>query len=187
MLLQALRTRVVRAGLVSALCLGVAAPAAAVTYYEWTTDDGVLSFTDSTKRIPDKYKSAARRKSSGTLRGYKRYTPAGRQAKGEYDARLGERLTHLRKANVPALPAPYVAGPRGGGGVALNLPDLQIGLPTGPYAEPVVVEEVWTKPEGGESTRTIQVVKQGDRVISVIKPLRNDRELSFLPDESNLP
>ena len=56
-----------------------------------------------------------------------------------------------------------------------------------PYTDPVVVEEVWTRPVGGSSTRTIQVVTQGGEVISVIKPLRNDRDISFLPDERHLP
>lgn len=187
MLLQALHARFVRAGLVTALALGLAAPAAAVTYYEWTTEDGVLAFTDSTKRIPDRYKSAAKRKSSGNLRGYKRYTPAGREAKGAYVDRIGERLAHLRQANVPALPRPVVGMAPGGAQVSLRVPNLRIDLPMSPYTDPVVVEEVWTRPAGGSSTRTIQVVTQGGEVISVIKPLRNDRDISFLPDERHLP
>jgi len=37
------------------LCLTISA---ASFFYAWTTDDGVLSFTDSKKRIPAKYRGA---------------------------------------------------------------------------------------------------------------------------------
>ena len=171
MLLQALHARFVRAGLVMALAVGLAAPAAAVTYYEWTTEDGVLAFTDSTKRIPDRYKSAAKRKSSGSLRGYKRYTPAGRQAQGAYVDRIGERLVHLRQANVPALPRPVVGMAPGGAQVSLRVPNLRIDLPMSPYTVPASLNR-----------SVMSAISRPAQIVTPVKPALSQTDIPPLSD-----
>jgi hypothetical protein len=51
--------------------------------------------------------------------------------------------------------------------------------------EPVVVEQIRTRVADSEATRTVQVVRQGDRVLAIIKPTPNQTNLDA-PDESEL-
>jgi hypothetical protein len=191
MLLHSFPSRVARAALPLAISLLVAAPALAVDYYRWTTEDGVVSYTDTAKRIPAMYKKGATRHASGSLRGYKLYTPIRRAAQADYAKRLEARLDSLRATRAPAEGAvmlPVAFGAPSRTHVRVRVPNLEIDVPgAGVDDEAVVVEEVQTRPRGSSTTRTLQVIRQGDRVLSVIKPLHHERDVSFLPDESELP
>ena len=108
---------------------------------------------------------------------------------------MGERLEVLRASNDRpestdgAAPAeqPYAVrlglGGRGSGS------NVSIEIPVGPLmddAEPVVVEHVRVRPGKGHSTtRHFRVVKQGDRVLAVIKGAHNDNSLTPRWDEED--
>jgi len=67
--------------------------------------------------------------------------------------------------------------------VRVDLDMLEIDVPSGAEGEPVVVEAVRSRARGSLSTRTVRVVRQGDRVVAVVKPLKNDTSPSFRPQD----
>ena len=185
MLLLSIRRAFRAAGLV-ALSAALAAPAAAVSFYQWETEDGVIAYTDDPKRIPARYKVSARRRTLGQLSAYSRFTPTAEVKPADYGQRLSERLTVLRDVSAPPLSgaAPRSATATGDVHVRIDLPTLEIDVPSSDGAEPVVIEQVRAKRRDGITTRTITIVKQGDRTISIIKPQPNDANSSF-PDEED--
>ena len=182
-----LSIRSLRAVALATLSVLVSVPAGAATVYHWETEDGTFAYTDDPKRIPARYEKAAERRTLGRLTNYKRYTPSGKLVSDSYAKRLGERLTYLRGASAPAEPVAALVGsaPRGVH-VRIDLEDLEIDVPGVPGAEPVVVEEVRTRPAGQITTRTVQVVRQGDQILAVIKPDANESDPSQVIDERDL-
>jgi hypothetical protein len=166
----------------STLAAFCAAPAFAGTYYTWTTEDDVVSYTNNSKRIPAKYRDSAKQQSTGSLQGYKQYTPS-QKADGSHASRLSDRLEHLRAASA----APAVSSAPEGTGVTLDFGSVELQVPGDADAsEPITVEEVRVRDRGHTSSRTVQVIRRGDKVISVIAPEHNDNDLSFLPSTSEL-
>ena len=139
-----------------------------------------MSYTNSSKQIPAKYKSAAKRMTTGSLRGYKQYTPSQR-ADGTHASRLAERLEHLRGAS--AQPA-VSSGPEGTG-VTLDFGTVELQVPDDADSqEPIIVEDVRIRDRGHTTSRTVQVIRRGDKVISVIAPRQNDTNVSGVPSLS---
>jgi hypothetical protein len=197
--------RTARAGRAARLVAGAAAlvaavglaagPAAAKTVYSWVTDEGTFAFTDDAKRIPAKYREQVERRTLGKLGSYPRYTPVRvKEAKGTYPERVTQRLEHLRdqvaleearaaeeRPTAATGTGPLLGLPLGGGdegGPSIGIP---VGAGTG---EPIVVEQVSSRPDDSIATRTVTVVKQGDRVLGVIKPIRNQRDVrDVVPDD----
>jgi hypothetical protein len=176
-----------RAAIVAAICLGLAAPALAGTFYSWQTEDGVYSYTDDAKRIPALYKAAAKKQTLGSLAGYRRYTPST-AVKGDPHERMAARLEKLREAGEEVVMVkPRAAAPGlPAAPVHIELDDLEIDVSEVEGDEPIVVEQVRTQEPGAMATRTVKVVRQGDRVIAVIKPVRNQENLSSLPTEDDI-
>ena len=162
-----------------ALCLAAAAPAVAKTVYSWVTESGAQAYTDDAKRIPAAYRKTAVKRDFGPLSKYDRYTPVVSDRE-----RLAKRLEELRDDEPTYGMPPYLGGPhekmlnlrmggRYGGRGGLVLP-LQ-----GDSDEPITVENLRTKPRDGMATRHVTVVRQGDKVIGLIK---NERTHSPGPD-----
>lgn len=183
-------TRIGRILMGAILFAGVAGPAFAGNVYSWVTEDGTYAFTDDPKRIPAKHRDGAETRPMGDLKRYDRYT-VDRTGKS-YTDRLRQRQTDLRDR--AALEAPAVsAGPATGAGSRINLAipttgggspgghrgaQMQIG--TGSLAdpasdEPITVESVRMQPTEGQASRHWTIVKQGDRVLTVIKGENRDR------------
>ena len=101
-------SRAGRVAIVAAICLGLATPVVAGTVYSWRSDDGILSFTDEAKRIPARYRKAAKKRSLKKLGSYDRYTPAGQTAEGSYAERLERRQAQLQPAS-PVVSSPMTA------------------------------------------------------------------------------
>ncbi len=99
-----------RVAIVAAICLGLAAPALAGTFYSWQTEDGVYSYTDDAKRIPAKYKKEAERRPMGELTRYKRYTEVSSEKAKPYVERIHERQSAYREMTAVA-PAGAVSRP----------------------------------------------------------------------------
>ncbi len=167
------------------LGLAIATPVVAGTVYSWQTEDGTLSFTDESKKVPKKYKDQAERSSTGDLRSYERYTPADASTdERPYAERLQKRLAQVRGAAAAeaAATAASGAGAPAGAPIAISTGGSRFGrnatmVPVGgaPSGEPVVIEQKRVRPDDSNATRTITVVKQGDRVISVQKGQKNHR------------
>jgi hypothetical protein len=154
-----------------ALLAVLATPALAGTLYKWTTEDGSVAFTDDPKRVPERYRSQVKTIRTGGLDAYERFTPSDSARQSEQQRRLQERLERLRALNRPAdtatTPAPGVQPEimiRANRGTALTIPNDTSG------DEPIIVEELRVRNPNAITTRHVTVVRQGDRVLSVLKP-----------------
>ena len=191
MLRQRTATRIGSSLVGVALVLGTAGSAFAGNVYSWVTEDGTYAFTDDPKRIPAMNREEAAARPMGDLKRYARYT-VDRTDKS-YTDRLWQRQTELRdraEAELPAVAA-APAGAGGGAGFNYSVPFIAGGSPGGHRAaqmqlglgalgangsdEPITVERVRMRPNVGQATRHWVFVKQGDRVIAVIKGEIRDR------------
>ena len=161
---------------VGLLVATLAVPAAAGAIYKYETDDGGIAFTDDAKRIPAAYRERAETIEPQKLTEFERFTPMAPSAPAPYAARMGERLGHLRDLNArvvtpDAVGAPQPAGP---GGLAVRSgrdgQNVEAYLNPGLAGQPVVVETVRSRPDGSPVTRHITIVRQGDRVLSIVAP-----------------
>jgi len=150
---------------VAGVVAGLTAPALAGNFYSWTTEDGVRAYTDDAKRIPARYRSQAQLRDTGTLEGYERFTPV------ESSAAAAEAAPAARR--VEALPS-VSAAPPSAAAVRIETGSVEIAVQPEEGGAPIVVEQVRARPDGSDATRTVQVVRQGDRVIAIVKPTPNE-------------
>ena len=157
----------------SSLGLAVATPASAEIVYRWTAADGSVAYTDDAKRIPAQYREQAQATRLGDLERYERYTPSRARA-ARRDAALSERLGRLREFNATASAAPsQAARPAEGSNMIVSLDDdMSITIPRDQLAgdDPVVVEQRRVRDRNNISTTHLTVVRQGDRILSVVRP-----------------
>jgi hypothetical protein len=156
------------------LLASLAMPAGAGTLYKWTTEDGSVAFSDDLKRIPERYRDRVATIQTGGLDNYERFTPADSAAQGEQRRLLEERLERLRAQNQPpvmvAVPAPGAGGPVSETIVQVN-DSTALRIPaTASDEEPIVVEEVRVLRKGSNITIHDTVVRQGDKVLVVVRP-----------------
>jgi hypothetical protein len=157
-------------------------PAAAGPLFSWTAEDGTVSYTDDAKRIPERYRAGAKQVPAGKLDGYARLSPAEPAAQSEYVAQLTERLARLRALNraldedaayeaAAAAGYGYPGAPAEGPETLVRVGrDLQVRVPqTASASAPVVVEDVRVRPDGSVFTTHDTVVRQGDRILMVVK------------------
>jgi hypothetical protein len=174
---------------VSLLFSAVAAgPAMAGSVWRWTADDGSVAFADDVKKIPSQYRAGAKLVRTGDLGGYARYTPAEtRAASQERRLQLEERLARLRALNETpgAVRAPARVGQthtilRLDNRASITIPNDALG-----GDEPVVVEERRVRDRNNISTTHVTVVRQGDRILSVVRP-ESAHDRADWPDEREL-
>jgi hypothetical protein len=184
-MLTLLRNKLVLSLAGAALALALAGPAAAGALYRWTAEDGTVSFTDDPKRIPERHRGGAQAlPSQGGLGGYARLTPEDSALRRSYEDRLQARLERLRELNaepvVAALPAaPGARGPEAV--VVLNdATSVRIPAMAAEGDEPIVVEEVRVKRPGRLITVHDTVVRQGERILMVVRP---DQPLNASPSD----
>jgi hypothetical protein len=193
--------------LAGGLALGVEPAAADTKLYHWRTDDGTYAFTDDPKAIPERYRAKVETRFMDGLDGYERYTPAVSSAPPErakavaasttapntsanHPAAKTSRIEYLRALNAPQ------HEPRGhdrGETRTLMIPtggddSPSIGVTTRDDDEPVIIETIRTHPEGLMVTRSDLVVRQGDQVITIIKPQANQTNTTsdIIPEEDLL-
>jgi hypothetical protein len=163
----------------SLLALALAAPASAETVYRWTAGDGSLAFTDDAKRIPAQYRAHSKRSQSGDLANYERYTPTkasaesseGRRGAGE--ARLAARLQRLREINAGSSAGAVAPAEASGAQTILQLDNrTSIAIPNDEAGsdDPIVVEERRVRDRNNMTTTHVTVVRQGDRILSIVRP-----------------
>lgn len=175
------------------LAFVLGASASAGTLYSWKTEDGTFAYTNDKKRIPAKYKGEAKTSNLKSMESYARFTPGPKSDGKAYEDRIVERLEVLRtSAGDESYMGAAGAGERvvnvnvGSGGKYGNS-QAEVQIPVGLGSddmEPVVVEHVRMKPvAGSNATRHARVVKQGDRVLAVIKDRQLDNPLTPGLDE----
>lgn len=183
-----MRMRNMLSGLGVALALASAANAG--TLWRWTTADGVVAFSDDPKRIPEAYRESAVAVKTANLSSYKRYTPAPAAESKTYTERLSAHVERMRALNAEVAAEQRAAAPpvRQGaiGEVRVNR-KLSMALPESVQAgdEPIVVEE--HRVRDGDVTTHVYVVRQGDRVLSVMRPHTNQSDASWRSLDDVLP
>ena len=177
-----------RTRLVLSMVVGFAlgASASAGTLYSWKTEDGTFAYTNEKKRIPAKYKGEAKKSQFKSMESYARFTPGPKMDDTAYGDRIVQRLEVYHATDGEAAiagagshigPQAYVKLELGDDGNAIEIPVDQASGGAGA----IVVEHVRVKPGAGHSTsRHFRVVKQGDRVLAVIKDRLLDQDLTGL-------
>ena len=156
----------------SLLAVAMATSAAGETVYRWTAPDGSVAFTDDAKRIPAQYREQAQRTRTGDLASYGRYTPS-RAGASSREAQLAERLERLRAINATGdAPAPRAHAASGTQTIFQLDNRSSIAIPNDQLVgdEPVVVEQRRVRDRNNISTTHVTVVRQGDRILSVVRP-----------------
>jgi uncharacterized protein DUF4124 len=185
--------------LAAGFVLSLAGPVFGAELYRWKSDDGTVAYTDDAKRIPEHYRKVAKKISTGSLRDYARYTP-DRSSTKDSEVALAERLDRLRATNAaleshPTAPhmqptqtpsqsdSPLVrVGPQGE-------PALEVSPGGRENSGPLIVEQRRYRMDGGFVTRTDTVVRQGDEVIAIVKPMPHGLDsvnTSDIQDERDL-
>jgi hypothetical protein len=166
-------------------------PAAAGPLFQWTAEDGTISYTDDAKRIPERYRAVAKEVHGKSLGSYGRYSPAKPEAETQYAEQLEKRVARLRALN-RALDeeAAYADGgyaapaaPQGGPEALVRVDrDLTVRVPTSAAAAgegpPVVVEDVRVRRNGSAFTVHDTVIRQGGRVIMVVRGDQHNFDIS---------
>jgi hypothetical protein len=163
----------------AALSVALAAPAGAGTIYSWRTDDGGYAFADDLRRVPEYYKDRVETRESASLTGHDRYTPHDDAAVAQRAAELDHRVETMRKRNqhLQKMLAATSQANAGSPGVTVRLDSRGqpiIDIPPGGgrnTSGPVIIEDVLAKPDGAINTRRNTVIRQGDEVIAVVRPL----------------
>ena len=166
-----MRKLMMQIGMTGLLALALVAPAAAGTLYKWTGPDGGVSYTDDLKRVPQQYRASAVTMKTKGLDSYQRFTPETEKGKDVRRERLDARLERLRAINAEPESPRRLSIPHTQTVVRVS-DRLSLAVPNEAMngSEPVVVEERRVRDPSAITTRHVTVVKQGDRVISVIRP-----------------
>jgi uncharacterized protein DUF4124 len=177
------------------------------TLYRWVTADGTVSYTDDAKRVPERYRTSMQTIERGMLSDYGRYTATDVEAHQEQTARLEKRLDALRAMNATGSELAEAAPNDAATGTAPATRDIHrrrlfvrpdgstyyryytnqttaaasgASLPVDPNdPNPVVTEEQHVKVPGEPITQSIVVTRQGDRVLSIVKPRAHYHHVEF--------
>jgi hypothetical protein len=190
MLLWHARTRIASFAAAAGLALMVSLPAASQELYHWRGEDGAYSYTDDLRRVPERYRGEVEVRQAERLDDYPRYTPEDDGRMSDYARELDERVDRLREFN--EFPEES-AERRSRGRRAVRRVDLRLSRDKQPVIEvstdgnaaPVVIEEVRVLPEGASRTRTDTVIRQGDRILAIVKPSTVQGSVQY-QDESEL-
>jgi hypothetical protein len=171
--------------------------ASAGTLYSWKTDDGTFAYTNEKQRVPVKYKKRAKSSKFKSMESYARFTPGPKSESKDYTDRIVERLEVLRASHDAAVSSGGGAqagqpsfvrlglGRSGGGDGSMTNIEIPVGAGMDD-SEPVIVEYVRMKPGKGHSTtRHFRIVRQGDRVLAVIKDALNEHSPSGQLNEAD--
>lgn len=193
-MLKPMLPRLLTCSVAAGLLLALAGAADAKVVYRWKTDDGVYAFTDDPKRIPERYRSDAKASPMRSLRSYRNFTPAQRSGTQAHLNQMRQSARDMAKLNerisrggqgapvgvygVPPEEAVLRVGTAGQTQVEIQSADLS--------DEPFVIEDKRYYIPGLDSTRTNTVVRQGDKIIAITKPLPHQDDISTIPSESVL-
>jgi hypothetical protein len=164
-------------------CLLSSPVSAERAFYRWTTDDGTYAFTDDRENIPERYQDRAEVGTLKPLRDYERFTvvetpevaPAGPPPVSQDPVIATPFAYPVRSESM----APTISVRTGDE----NAPIIDVS--PGTSHEPIVIEKRHFKPDGAISTRSNTIVRQGDRILTVIKPQAHEHDVTDFGDESD--
>ena len=142
----------------------------------YRTEDGVFAYTDDHDKVPARYAADAVTVRDSKLHSYPRLTIEDTTAARAVSSRLEKRLDYLRQANAASKAEREVAATAAAKQTVISIPATSAGA-NGPQIEiaasasdaPIVVEPVHSQQDGRALTRRTTVVKQGDKVLAVMK------------------
>jgi len=191
-----MRSRFFGLAIVAAFSAALAVPVAADPVYSWRTEDGGYAFTDDPKGIPARYRDQVKVSEARRLHDYERFTPSDDHATERYSEQLTQRLEHLRAVNQePRAVGRQVASHTTRGDAPLPTISMQSANDFEPSVEfdqslggePIVVDTLFTRPAGKIVTRQSTVVRQGDKILSIVRPrLREINVATDIHDEAEL-
>ena len=153
-----------KAAIIALSALVVFPATTSATYYEYETDDGVVSFTDSLRRVPAKYRNSAVRQPSRSIWSYHRTSITTPEA-----AAVAQRMQARAQQAKEAAPAAGRFEPHCGRGVLLDVGG-GVSIPVRSSGDPdevIYVESSLfdTFIEDSEYYGPTRRVYQGDRLI----------------------
>jgi hypothetical protein len=162
------------AGALASSLLGAPIAADIIAY---RTEDGVFAYTDDHDKVPARYAADAVTVRDSKLDTYPRLTIEDTDAAREVSARLEKRLDYLRQANAASAAEREVAvNATAQQSTVISIPTApgsasspSIEVAANPGDGPVVVEQIRTKDGNRAATRGTTLVKQGDKVLAVMK------------------
>lgn len=158
----------------AALATSLSGAPIAADVIAYRTEDGVFAYTDDREKVPARYAADAVTVRDAKLGSYPRLTVEDTASAREVTARLEKRLDYLRQVNAPsAAPHAAAADVSAPHGTVVTIPTAPgapaIELAADPADGPVVVEKIRTRDGVRAATRGTTMVKQGDKVIAVMK------------------
>ena len=160
----------------SALASSLLGAPIAADIIAYRTEDGVFAYTDDHDKVPARYAADAVTVRDSALHSYPRLTIEDTAAARAVSARLEKRLDYLRQANAASAAEREVAATAAAKQTVISIPTTtagangpQIEIAAGASDAPIVVEPVHSKQDGRPLTRRTTIVKQGDKVLAVMK------------------
>jgi hypothetical protein len=147
----------------------------------YRTEDGVFAYTDDHDKVPARYAADAVTVRDSSLETYPRLTVEDSNTVRAVTERLEKRLDYLRQANAASAAERHVAAAAAGSNTVLSIPTGSFGsngkgvfspsleIATNGNDAPIVVEPILTKETGRVRTRRATIVKQGDKILAVMK------------------
>lgn len=182
------------------------ASADAKNVYRWETEEGVVSFTDELKRVPERYRDQVKQIDTKTLSSVKRFSKMAEPAEAAHAGQVEARLEALRALNEEGSSDAALEMPEGSSAATVDgfslsglrrdgtrmrsvvdvMPTLNLGAVEN--EAPIVVEEIRVRSDSGSPnvTRRVTVIRQGDKVLAVVKPHARRHYGMDLPDESEV-
>jgi hypothetical protein len=160
----------------SALASSLLGAPIAADVIAYRTEDGVFAYTDDHDKVPARYSADAVTVRDSKLHSYPRLTIEDTDAARAVSARLEKRLDYLRQANAASAAEREVAATATAKQTVISIPTSRAGA-NGPQIEiaagasdaPIVVEPVHSQQDGRALTRRTTIVKQGDKILAVMK------------------
>ena len=141
--------------------LMTAAPAAAGTYYRYTTESGSLAFTDELKRVPARYRDAVEEIEARDLRDYERTSVS---EPGASTVAVESSLSSIEERERPTSAEP----PRRASSITLDSGEgVLIEVPASDE-EPVTVKHDILRWENGRLHR-YTIIRRGGRLVAKIR------------------
>ena len=161
----------------SALASSLLAAPIAADVIAYRTEDGVFAYTDDHDKVPARYAADAVTVRDSALQTYPRLTLEDTPAARAVTSRLEKRLDYLRQLNAASTAEREVAANSAAKSTVISIPTGTGGNGTQPSIEiaagasdaPIVVEPVHSKQDGRVTTRRTTIVKQGDKILAVMK------------------
>jgi hypothetical protein len=162
----------------SALASSLLAAPIAADIIAYRTEDGVFAYTDDHDKVPARYAADAVTVRDSALQTYPRLTLEDTPAARAVTSRLEKRLDYLRQLNAASAAEREVAANSAAQSTVISIPTGRSGANgTQPSIEiaasasdaPIVIEPIHSKQDGRATTRRTTIVKQGDKILAVMK------------------